>query len=161
MALGRGNLVEAKEWLSRAEKLRRKLAHPPFTAGGTAIGIRVALLENRPDDAEETLNSAFREFPALSHPFIRAGASAYRVHISDLRGEPACLGELSVLEHAYSVGRRSLVFDEVAAAYWIALHSVGRRKEADLRLREYLSARRARSPYVVELRRVLERASSL
>ena len=156
--LDEGNLETAKKWLSIADEIQRVLPHQYFTSGHLASWIRLALLENRPDDAERLLDDAWRRFAAFSHPYVRSAASAYRVQISCLRGEQVNSAELSVLLDAHQRGRNSLIFDEIAAALWRALSSTSRQDEADVHLAEYVINRRSRSPHAMELQRALRLA---
>lgn len=117
-----GDTGTARNWLDLADDIRLQLPHESFTTGRVASWIRLALLEQRPNDAEMLLEDAFHRFPALAHPYIRAGASAYRVQISRLRGEAISLSELAVLQDAYERASSSLLFDEISRWFVASAH---------------------------------------
>ena len=156
-----GDLAGAKEWLTTADDLQRRLQHHAFKGGRVASWIRIAILEQRPDEAEVLLNDAQMQFPALSHLRMRASIAAYRAQIARIRNQRVDTRDLSLLEQAYNHGSSTLQFDEIMAALWLSLNDVGRGLDASTLLRQYMGRRRPRHVPVVELQWALRRTSSM
>jgi hypothetical protein len=155
-----GHLQEAREWLSIADELQKRMTFRDFTGGRSASWIRIALLEGRPDDAERILETAEREHPATSAPRMRATAAAYRLHIARLKGQRPAEWVVDTLASSYELGRDTLSFDEVMAALWYALSDRADVDVANFRLAEYIKRRRPLSPVAIELRLALEASSN-
>jgi tetratricopeptide (TPR) repeat protein len=155
-SLNAGNISDARYWLSEARDIQRMTEGAHFTSGIDSTAIRLAILEDRADDADQLLLRAEQRFTGLKHARNRAIVASYRARIASLRSTKVDSSTLRVLIDAFPRGRTSLAFDEVVLGLWEALRGHGRNKEAEAIAREYLSSRRGQEPLIKELEHAIQ-----
>jgi DNA-binding SARP family transcriptional activator/tetratricopeptide (TPR) repeat protein len=161
MALERGLDSDATRWL---ELLRAhpSTPHDKYVAIEIAgIGVRLALLSNRPEEARKLLPrrlQAFKHDPAV---FRRTYQAALYVATELASGRIPSEASLRVLKDSHLHSRRTTHQAFAAYALYVGLKAAGKKRQAHKLLTEYLTTyRREPWPAPTHLLTTLERSCS-
>jgi len=148
MCFEAGRIAEARIWLARAEDSERRMSSGQLVAGYRSNAIRLALIDGKPKEAQEILDSSLSSFPSARTGRNAMIARAYALRIRLLHGEAEQVSDaVEALLADHRVGRTFGMHDDVAEAVCSGLVACGRTHEARKVMEEYLGSwRRDRYP---------------